>query len=91
MRKTMFAKAAILKAATRFQLEAAIQSAHCNRLHLREVAWQVNAQLSAYRMVDASTADSAVGHVAALGRSVSPKPGSATLAVMKSTVASSQS
>ncbi|MDF2371859.1 MAG: sigma factor [Rhizobiaceae bacterium] len=81
--QTMLAKAATFKAPARFQLEAAIQSAHCDRLQLGKVDWQVIAQLYAGLMAVAPTTGAAVGYAVALGRSASPQAGFAALAAIE--------
>ncbi|MDB5802860.1 MAG: polymerase sigma-24 factor-like protein [Betaproteobacteria bacterium] len=75
-------QAAALKCAGRFQLEAAIQSAHCQRAFTGDVPWQGIAALYAQLAARAPTVGALVGQAVAVGEAHSPVQGLALLEQM---------
>ncbi len=71
--------AASLRAPGPFQLEAAIQSAHCQRLYTGSVPWQSIAQLYAQLVHIAPTLGSQVGHAVASAEAHGAEQGLALL------------
>ena len=63
----------------RFQLEAAIQSVHCARLHSGETDWMALAQLYEALYRTTPTLGAAVGRAAVFGRAYNPDAGLACL------------
>lgn len=59
----------------RFQLEAAIQSAHCSRASTGKTDWQVIVHLYQGLLHFAPTVGAAVGHAAAIGQAASAEAG----------------
>jgi RNA polymerase sigma-70 factor (ECF subfamily) len=75
----ILAGAARLKAAGRFQLAAAIQSVHAQRLRTGETDWGAVALLYEGLLRDAPTIGARVAHAAALGEARDPEAGLAAL------------
>jgi RNA polymerase sigma-70 factor, ECF subfamily len=75
--------AASLRQPGPFQLEAAIQSAHCQRLYTDVVPWHGIAQLYAQLVHIAPTLGAQVGHAVATGEMQGAKHGLALLAVLE--------
>lgn len=71
----LLAKAAEQQQPGRFQLEAAIQSVHCERAVSGNTNWQALHQLYEGLMRLAPTIGAAVGRAAAIGQSVGPEQG----------------
>lgn len=69
------AKAKALNRFGRFQLEAAIQAVHADRLMTGIIDWHALAQLHFGLSQIAPTIGSAVGHAVAVGKAVGPKEG----------------
>ena len=68
-----------------FQLEAAIQSAHCQRLYTQIVPWQGIAQLYAQLVHIAPTLGAHVGHAVATGEAHGAAQGLALLSALEAT------
>jgi RNA polymerase sigma-70 factor, ECF subfamily len=76
--------AASLRQPGPFQLEAAIQSAHCQRLYSEAAPWHSIAQLYAQLVQIAPSLGSHVGHAVAHGQAHGARQGLALLAVLES-------
>ena len=81
----LLGRAQALKSLGRFQLEAAIQSAHCQRYYGHPVDWMAIAELYSGLLEIAPTIGAAVGKASAFGHALGPTEGLAVLETIDAT------